>query len=75
MNSAIEFWQNLWHIIGGGEDVTTYKDLYYRLFNTLTDAIEELEAGRVVIAIEEMKQAQIRAEEEVLKVDIMPDNP
>ncbi|MBQ7778282.1 MAG: hypothetical protein IJ396_05185 [Oscillibacter sp.] len=55
--------------------MTTYKDLYYRLFNTLTDAIEELEAGRVVIAIEEMKQAQIRAEEEVLKVDIMPDNP
>ena len=59
----------------GGEDVTTYKDLYYHLFNTLTDAIEELEAGRVVIAIEEMKQAQIRTEEEVLKVDIMPDNP
>ena len=53
--------------------MTTYKDLYYHLFNALTDAIEELEAGRVVIAIEEMKQAQIRTEEEVLKVDIMPD--
>ena len=53
----------------------TYKELYLHLFNAMTDAIEELEAGRIVIAIEEMKKAQIQVEEEVLKVDIMFEKP
>ena len=55
--------------------MTTYKELYLHLFNVITDAIEALEEGHIVIAVEEMKKAQILVEEEVLKVDIMLEKP
>ena len=53
--------------------VTTYKELYFHLFNALTDAINELEQGNTVSAIYQMKQAQIQTEERHLDLDIVPD--
>ena len=40
----------------------TYKELYFHLFNTLTDAITDLEQGQVLTAIHRMKLAQQAAE-------------
>ena len=54
--------------------MTTYKELYFHLFNVLTDAIEDLEAGRIVTAIARMKQAQRSAEEAHLRTDILPED-
>lgn len=51
----------------------TYRELYFFLFNALTDALEELERGRIVIAIHQMKQAQQTAEERHMETDILPD--
>ena len=42
--------------------MTTYKELYFHLFNTLTDAIDDLEQGHIINAIYRMKQAQIQTE-------------
>ena len=53
--------------------MTTYKELYFHLFNALTDAINELEQGQIVSAISRMKQAQIRTEARHLDLDIVPD--
>ncbi len=54
--------------------MTTYKELYFHLFNALTDAIEDLETGRIVLAIHRMKQAQLSAEEAHLRTDILPED-
>ena len=53
--------------------MTNYRELYFHLFNALTDAIRDLEAGRVVPAIQTMKQAQQEVEEAHLRSDILPD--
>ena len=53
--------------------MTSYRELYFHLFNALTDAILDLEAGRVVPAIQTMKQAQQEAEEAHLRSDILPE--
>jgi len=53
--------------------MTTYKELYLFLFNTLTDAIEELEHGSPLRALLAMKQAQQTAEECHLEVDVIPE--
>ena len=53
--------------------MTSYRELYFHLFNALTDAIRDLEAGRVVPAIQTMTQAQQEAEEAHLRSDILPD--
>lgn len=54
--------------------MTTYKELYFHLFNALTDAICELEKGRVVTAILRMKRAQQAVEEIHLETDIIPED-
>lgn len=53
--------------------MTSYKELYFHLFNALTDAIRNLEAGRILPAIDTMKQAQQEVEETHLRSDILPD--
>ena len=51
----------------------SYKQLYFHLFNALTDALEELEAGRVVTGIYRLKKAQQQTEEWFMEVDILPE--
>ena len=53
--------------------MTTYRELYFHLFNALTDAICDLEEGRIITAIDGMKRAQIDAEEAHLQTDILPE--
>lgn len=51
----------------------TYKDLYCFLLNSITDALDDLNEGSVILAIEKLKDAQIRAEKFVLETDDIPD--
>ena len=53
--------------------MTSYKELYFHLFNAMTDAIEDLEAGRIVTAIARMKSAQQETEEAHMAADILPE--
>ena len=54
--------------------MTTYKELYFHLFNTLTDAICELEERQVVTDILRMKRAQLATDEIHLETDIIPED-
>ena len=49
-----------------------YKKMYHLLFNAITDALEELCAGRGENAVELLKAAQIKAEEIYISSDEMP---
>ena len=44
-----------------------YKDMYFTLFNALTDAIEEMEAQQFDQALHTLEQAQQAAEERYLQ--------
>ena len=44
-----------------------YKDMYFTLFNALTDAIEEMEAQRFDQALHTLERAQQEAEERYLQ--------
>ena len=44
-----------------------YKDMYFTLFNALTDAIEEMEAQQFDRALHTLEQAQQAAEERYLR--------
>ena len=44
-------------------DMPDYEKLYYYLFNRITDALSELEAGRAEAARDVLISAQTRAEE------------
>lgn len=51
----------------------SYKQLYFYLFNAMTDALEDLTHDRVVSAICRLQQAQQTAEERHMEVDILPE--
>lgn len=40
-----------------------YKEMYFRLFNRITDVIREMEAGKFEKACEILKEAQLETEE------------
>jgi len=44
-----------------------YKEMYFTLFNALTDAIEQMEAQQVDRALRTLEQAQQAAEERYLQ--------
>lgn len=44
-----------------------YKEMYYRLFNTLTDAMELIRQGRSPEAYQLLKEAQQAGEERYLE--------
>ena len=44
-----------------------YRDLYYLLFNSITDALHQLEKNNIGMAEEILRNAQITAEEEYLQ--------
>lgn len=53
--------------------VTSYKQLYFRLFNEITTALNYLEEGNVLLAIHLLQTAQELAEERCLQLDIIPE--
>ena len=49
--------------------MTTYKEMYYTLFNAITDAIAQFQLCKPLEAIETLKTAQIKTEEQYMQKD------
>lgn len=53
----------------------SYKKLYLRLLSAITDALRELQCGRIVSAIHILLSASEEAEAAHMETDILPDAP
>lgn len=49
--------------------VDTFERMYFLLFNSITDALRELESGNSKLAMEMLTEAQQRAEEMYIQGD------
>lgn len=52
----------------------TYRQLYFNVFNAVTAALEELDRGRIIAAMDLLKRAQQAGENYHLETDIIPDH-
>lgn len=55
--------------------ILSYKELYFRLFSAMTDALTDLQCGRIVSAIHILLRASEEAEAVHMETDILPDAP
>lgn len=55
--------------------ILSYKELYLRLFAAITDALRDLQCGRIVSAIHILLRASEEAEAVHMERDILPDAP
>lgn len=55
--------------------ILSYKELYIRLLSAITDALRELQCGRIVSAMHILLRASEEAEAVHMEVDILPDMP
>lgn len=53
----------------------SYKKLYLRLLSAITDALRDLQCGRIVSAIHILLRASEEAEAAHMETDILPDAP
>lgn len=53
----------------------SYKKLYLRLLSAITDALRELQCGRIVSAMHILLRASEEAEAVHMEMDILPDAP
>lgn len=53
--------------------MTSYKSLYFYLFGVIADAVEYLERGEVIPAMQRLIQAQEEAEDRILEIDMVPE--
>lgn len=55
--------------------IVSYKKLYLRLLSAITDALRELQCGRIVSAMHILLRASEEAETVHTEADILPDAP
>lgn len=55
--------------------ILSYKKLYLRLLSAITDALRDLQCGRIVSAIHILLRASEEAEAAHMETDILPDAP
>lgn len=55
--------------------IVSYKKLYLRLLSAITDALRELQCGRIVSAMHILLRASEEAEAVHMEMDILPDAP
>lgn len=55
--------------------ILSYKKLYLMLFSAITDALRDLQCGRIVSAIHILLRASKAAENAHMETDILPDVP
>lgn len=53
----------------------SYKELYLRLFDAVTEALAHLQSGRIVSAIQILLRASAEAEAVHMEADIIPEVP
>ena len=55
--------------------ILSYKELYFWLFSAMTDALTDLQCGRIVSSIHILLRAPEEAEAVHMETDILPDAP
>ena len=55
--------------------ILSYKELYIRLLSAITDALRELQCGRIVSAMHILLRASEEVEAVHMEADILPDMP
>ena len=63
----------IYGMLAWGEDMTTYRKMYIHLVGTIENAVEELERGEVVRGMQRLIAALQEAEDQVMEMDIIPD--
>ena len=53
----------------------SYRELYFRLFSAVTDALADLQCGRIVSAMHILLRASEEAEAAHMETDILPEAP
>ena len=53
----------------------SYKELYFKLFSAVTDALTDLQCGRTVSAMQILLRAAESAEAAHMETDILPEAP
>ena len=53
----------------------TYKNLYYALVRSMSEAIDLYDEGKGILARETLRKALLDAEDQVISRDIIPDEP
>lgn len=53
----------------------SYKDLYFQLFSAVTEALGDLQSGRIVSAMQILLRASEAGEALHMETDILPDTP
>jgi hypothetical protein len=53
----------------------SYKELYLRLFDAVTEALACLQSGRIISAIQILHRATAEAEAVHMETDILPEAP
>lgn len=55
--------------------ILSYRDLYFRLFAAMTDALTDLQCGRIVSAMQILLRETQAAEAVHMETDILPEAP
>lgn len=55
--------------------ILSYKKLYLMLLSAITDALRDLQCGRIVSAMQTLLRASEEAEAAHMETDILPDTP
>ena len=53
----------------------SYRDLYFKLFAAITDALAALQSGKIIQGIQILLRASERGEETHMENDILPELP
>lgn len=53
----------------------SYRDLYFQLFSAMTDALTDLQCGRIISAMQILLRATEAAEAVHMETDILPEVP
>lgn len=53
----------------------SYKELYFQLFSAMTDALTDLQCGRIISAMQILLRATEAAEAVHMETDILPEVP
>lgn len=55
--------------------ILSYKELYLQLFAAVTDALRDLQCGRIISAMHILLRVSEKAEEVYMEADILPEAP
>ena len=54
--------------------MSSYRELYFYLFGQIADALDQLEEGNFLLAMQTLKNAHVKAEKIVMETDVMTED-